>query len=297
MRFQFIEDDPLDPPGSRDCAAQDSGGPDVPSVGGGWSPDCEAILKVRPDVVILHSSSTGKWGELLERAQAVLESAGIRVLRFNFNQPEIYLQEVKKFGYVFNRQSEAETLIDWYENILNTIKERVEELSEEDKPKVYFESYRSYTSYPQYGHIAEVGGRDIFADEPGGSVDPEAVISRDPDIIVKAAGWIYGGYHLDAEDTTKLWETSEELRNRPGLQRVKAVKSGRVYIITPHLMSYMPASGCRWFLQRAYFAKWFHSDLFEDLNPKAIHQEYLTRFQGLDIDLDEKGVFVYPEPT
>jgi iron complex transport system substrate-binding protein len=25
-----------------------------------------------------------------------------------------------------------------------------------------------------------------------------------------------------------------------------------------------------------------------------IHQEYLTRFQGLDIDLDEKGVFVYP---
>jgi iron complex transport system substrate-binding protein len=29
------------------------------------------------------------------------------------------------------------------------------------------------------------------------------------------------------------------------------------------------------------------------LDPNALHQEYLTRFQGLDIDLDEKGVFVY----
>jgi iron complex transport system substrate-binding protein len=30
-----------------------------------------------------------------------------------------------------------------------------------------------------------------------------------------------------------------------------------------------------------------------DIEPKATHQEYLTRFQGLDIDLDKKGVFVY----
>jgi len=40
-------------------------------------------------------------------------------------------------------------------------------------------------------------------------------------------------------------------------------------------------------------AKWFHPELFEDLDPKSIHQEYLTRFQGLDYALDEHGVFVY----
>ena len=283
--------------GSNEDTAFFSEFSDVPSVGGAWSPDCEAILKVNPDIAILHSSSTGTWGEALEKAQTVLESAGIRVLRFNFNQPEIYLQEVNTFGYIFNRQSESEALVDWYENILNTIKERIEELSEEDKPKVYFESYRPYTSYPQYGYIAEAGGKDIFTDEPGGSVDPEAVISRDPDIIVRAASWIYGGYHLDADDITKLLETQEEIMSRPELQRVKAVRGGRVYIITPHSMSYMPASGCRWFLQHAYFAKWFHPELFKDFNPKAIHQEYLTSFQRLDIDLDKKGVFVYPEPS
>ena len=42
-------------------------------------------------------------------------------------------------------------------------------------------------------------------------------------------------------------------------------------------------------------AKWFHPELFEDLDPQAIHQEFLTEFQRLDYDLDERGVFVYPE--
>ena len=51
-----------------------------------------------------------------------------------------------------------------------------------------------------------------------------------------------------------------------------------------------------YFIGVAYMAKWFYPELFEDLNPKSIHQEYLTRFQGLDYDLNEHGVFVYPAP-
>ncbi len=51
-------------------------------------------------------------------------------------------------------------------------------------------------------------------------------------------------------------------------------------------------SGC--LIGTAYMAKWFHPELFEDLDPEAIHQEYLTEFQGLDYDLNEHGVFVYP---
>lgn len=42
-------------------------------------------------------------------------------------------------------------------------------------------------------------------------------------------------------------------------------------------------------------AKWFHPDLFKDLDPQEIHEEYLTKFQGLNYDLDKQDVFVYPE--
>ncbi len=46
----------------------------------------------------------------------------------------------------------------------------------------------------------------------------------------------------------------------------------------------------------AYLAKWFHPTLFSDLNPQDIHQEYLTDFLCVDYDLEEHGVFAYPEP-
>ena len=52
-------------------------------------------------------------------------------------------------------------------------------------------------------------------------------------------------------------------------------------------------TGGKHFIAAAYMAKWLYPELFKDLDPKAIHQEYLTRFQGLDFDLDGHGVFVY----
>jgi iron complex transport system substrate-binding protein len=56
-----------------------------------------------------------------------------------------------------------------------------------------------------------------------------------------------------------------------------------------------PFSGCKYFMQDLYQAKWLHPELFQDIDPKEVHEEYLQKFQGLDIDLDQKGVFVYPE--
>jgi iron complex transport system substrate-binding protein len=52
----------------------------------------------------------------------------------------------------------------------------------------------------------------------------------------------------------------------------------------------------RHFVGIAYMAKWLYPDLFQDLDPHAIHQEYLTKFQGLPEDfMDNHGIFAYPE--
>jgi iron complex transport system substrate-binding protein len=40
-------------------------------------------------------------------------------------------------------------------------------------------------------------------------------------------------------------------------------------------------------------AKLFHPDLFEDLDPEAIHQEYME-LQHFDFNVYEHGVFIYP---
>ncbi|MDD2834714.1 MAG: hypothetical protein PHY05_01055 [Methanothrix sp.] len=41
------------------------------------------------------------------------------------------------------------------------------------------------------------------------------------------------------------------------------------------------------------FAKLFHPDLFEDLDPAELNKEYLKEFQGLELE----GAWVYPVPT
>ena len=260
---------------------------DVPSVGWRWTPDIEAILDLNPDVVFYSVSSRAN----VDTTRKKLESVGLTVLCISC------CKEVKKLGYIFDKKNEAEELLDWREKILNSIEEKVEKIPEEDKPKVFFETSFGASGYSSHASseifVTSAGGRDIFAGRTASKVDPEAVVNRNPDIIVRVAPWADGGYDVDVGDTTELEEVREEIMSRPELRKVKAVEDRKVYIVTDHLVTFYPVNGCRYFVLIAYQAKWFHPELFADLDPKALHQEYLTRFQGLDVDLDEKGVFVY----
>jgi iron complex transport system substrate-binding protein len=262
---------------------------DVQNVGC-FEPSIEEILALHPDVVILHAA----FGNRFDKVQEVCDEAGITVIHLNLNQPGNYTDEVKKLGYLFGKIDEAEALIDFRENILSSIQETAANIPEDEKPAVYYEFSNAYNSLGgEHSYIDFTGGYDIF-NGASGSVNPEEVVAQNPDIIVKLVSYSEaGGYQLDADDAAGLEAIRDELMNRPELQNVNAVKTGNVYIITTEISSTY-SNSCRSFLQVAYNAKWFHPDLFEDLDPQAIHQEYLSRFQGLDIDLDEKGVFVYP---
>ena len=206
--------------------------------------------------------------------------------------------EVMKLGYCLGKTDEAEYLIDEFlDKYIDNIKTVVEGLSEEEKPKVYLERtdkpYSTYgsTSYVQQG-IAIAGGKNIFADVEAGQfvADREEVMMRNPDIIIKYVSGTSNpeaiGYGVD--DPSMAIAIRDEIMSRPELANVNAVKNGSVYIIEMSMNL-----GPKHPIAKVYFAKWIHPELFEDLDPQAIHQEYLTEFQGLDIDLDEHGVSVY----
>ena len=249
--------------------------------------DPESVLKLCPDLVIVLPLGGSFGGDPLKDA---CEAAGIPVFRgWSGVRGLMIVEEMEKFGYILDKKDEAAEFIDWYEGaVVNPVLEKVKEIPEEDKPKVYSEYSRYKANFEPNSHIAKTGGKDIFEGK-GGAVDPEAVARLNPDIIVLRRS--IGGF--GTTDTTEFEEAREELMSRPELQNVKAVKTGKVYVFSGYITAYMGKAGGRQFILDAYQAKWFHPDLFEDLDPKALHQEYITRFQGLDIDLDEKGVFVY----
>ncbi len=264
-------------------------------VGSMTSPDIEKIISLDPDVVIAYGSHFTRWSEELERK---LHGTDITLIRLDCYKPETMIDDVRKLGYIIERENAAEEFAGWYLGYLDVIDSRIGDLREDEKPRVYIEGYDDYETYGTGSGADQLvemaGGRNIAAGLSGSypKVDPEWVVVQNPDIIVKVVGTSTGalcGYGTD--DPEGMSALRNEIMSRPELADTEAVRTGRVYLIC--------ASGTwtnpKYLIGLSYLAGWFHPGLFEDMDPEAIHQEYLSEFQGLNYNLSEHGVFVYPE--
>jgi len=270
----------------------------LPSVGTNDYPDYEKIIELDPDLVLAYYLSPEDVKEKLEPE--------ITVVSLNCGPPLTYTQDVKKLGYILGKKDRADEYIDWYESYLDTIAGRVEGLSDDDKPLVFdfYGGEWGMSEGPPYGTFGKenfwvppliemAGGINIASDLPGDwiVVDAEWVIDRNPDIIIReiypmVSGPIVG---YDTDDPLEVIAMREDIMKQPAFELTDAVKDGDVYLCYGDLIQ------CDWFIGLTYMAKWFHPELFEDLNPQEFHQEFLSEFQRLDYDLDEHGVFVYPD--
>jgi len=264
------------------------------SIAGSMSdPDTEKILQLKPDMIVAYGSDFTKWSTDLENR---LIDTNISLVRLDCYKPETMSDDIIKLGYILNERDKAEEFIDWYEGYLSIIDDRVGKLTEDEMPRVYVEGYTDYKTYSKGtgAHQACIlaGGNNIASDLQSSypNVDPEWVMTQNPDIILKVVSStrVAGGY--DEDDPSQMKATWEEIMNRPEIKNVKAVKDKKVYLIYAGGVWNDP----KYFIGLIYLGKWFHTDLFKDLDPQAIHQEYLTRFQHLDYDLDKHGVFIYP---
>ena len=255
----------------------------LPGVG---AKDYEAILSLNPDLVITYGALFGGTAA----AEAAEKLPGIPVVGFAIFSPPFFREGTEKLGYIFDKKDEGKHYFDdFHDKYINLIKSRTEGLSEEKRPNVYEEAYAKPYRIYRLGIIEAAGGRDIFDDLPiGGGViiDPEAVIERNPDIIIKKLKYTDSGYAV--EDISKAIAVWDEIRNRPELVNVAAVKNGKVYTICGDF-----TYGLHYPIAVAYYAKMFYPELFDDLDTQAIHQEFLER-QGLDFNVYGHGVWLYP---
>ncbi len=270
----------------------------LPGVGSVWSPDCEAVLVLHPDAVFLYAAFSSSKAENIQKTIEMADPA-ITVVRLDCHKPESYVEEVETLGVILEREDEAREYLDFYQSCVDGITDSVSGLSEDEKPRVYLESWSDYRTCTQgagwHQKLVMAGGNNIFGDMAVSyaDVEPESVIVRDPEVVIKLCGagkLKFGGYGED--DTSGMEDLLENVINRPGWDNVTSVRNGDVYMLSNDILG-----GAKYFIGVAYMAKLFHPDLFEEIDPEAIHQEYLTRFQGLDYSLDEQGVFVYPEMT
>ncbi len=285
---------------SSDIKARETFFPELsklPSAGVTSNPDLERIIELNPDIIF-----TGKLKSMGTNLENKLPDT-IAVTCWDMGRLEVMTKNIQMLGYILGNTEDAREFCTFYQEYIDEmIGERVSEIPESDRERVYIEhcdDYRAFaTSSSGHEICVAAGGVNIaadlpcFSEKPIAEVDQEWLIEENPDVIVKAVRCKSGlcGYGEDDPEAMRL--EREWIMSRSGWEGMTAVAENRTYLIDMDLVGSTAN-----FVGATYMAKWLYPDIFEDLNPEAFHQEYLTRFQRLDYDLDGNGVFVCPEVT
>jgi iron complex transport system substrate-binding protein len=263
---------------------------DIPVVGSYWDPNYEMIVDVDPDIVFTLSS----WPPLPDEVQEKLASAGIKVVGLDFYQMETFYEELAALGYILDTNAAAEEYINFFQSWTDRIDEVVDDLEPDEKKTVYFEGGKKYMTYGGAGPgcgvpsvVRAAGGNYIYDDISTYffEADPEDLVDRNPDVILKLVSIGDWGYTLT--NTSEYEEIRDELLSRPELALVTAVKNDDVYVI-----NWGVQGDARKIFGVVFLAKCLYPDKFEDLEPHDFIKEYLEDWQGIPY----QGVYIYPYP-
>jgi iron complex transport system substrate-binding protein len=188
-----------------------------PKVGGFTTFRLDKILALHPDLILAFSDlQAGIVSELIE--------AGVPVFATNQRSFADILRTILMIGGLIGKEPEAQALIQDMQDEVRQVREFSSVWP--DRPRVYFEEWDA----PPIGGIRWIsdlieiaGGRNIFPElkDRGRAservVDLDEVAQRDPQIIV--ASWC--GKKLDPG----------KIKQRPGWDRLEAVRSNRIYEI------------------------------------------------------------------
>lgn len=185
-----------------------------------FEPSVEAIVGAQPDLVFLVYDP----GNLVDG----LTNAGLTV--FFLETPtsvEGVLDQIGMLGQATGHTQEAEELVTTMEQGVNDIEVKVADVQQ--GPRFFHEvDNQLYTVAPAsfVGNLYTIlKAQNIAAgtDQAFPQLSQEAIVEADPEVII--LGDAAGG------------ESAQTVKSRPGWANISAVKSGRIYVIDPDIVS------------------------------------------------------------
>ncbi len=248
----------------------------------------ETIASTDPDIIIISTRCWGRdGGEACEKSIDTMRKLGVPVVVLNelavYDQDEtqaVY-KEIEILGEVFEKQDKAQEMIDLLEEQVQFIRERTEDIPEEEKRSFLYAGIS--TNCPGKGGVSYVTGADqlesiliedivhaknAFNGNGRQVMSAEQILALDPDVILLPTAQ---GVH-----------TPDELYNDDrfeALQDLRAIREKRVIGL--------PFIGCR--TERLDFpvtlmieAKAIYPDRFEDVIVGDWVDEYHRNLYGVD---------------
>ena len=254
--------------------------------------DLEAAIALKPDVLTLNLESVkaAEEASLVEKAAA----AGIAVVYLDFRvDPEQNTENsIALLGEIFGAEEKARELTDYRRAQIARVTDRLAE-ARPAYPKVFIERSPGIsgdvaccrTFGPvNFGRMVELGGgHNIGSDVITGTfgdLNPEQLVVANPDhVIVTGANWaaesdinqfVNVGPRADPEAAR---QRLADLMQRPAFPGLKAVKQSQVHAVW-HQFYGNPYD----FVAIQQFAKWFHPQLFADLDAEETFRNFHKKF-------------------
>jgi iron complex transport system substrate-binding protein len=270
---------------------------DVPEVSKhGTEVNLEKVLQQSPDLVIMPiTQGTSKVEDVSKNLN------NVSVIAFSLSQinGDRLVRDLEILGAIVGKEKKAEELMDWVQKYDDIVADRIGDIKSEDMPTYYYEYSTDMKKWYIMGPAASqskaargCGAIDI-ADDLGlnstttsREVGAEWVLSKNPEYIIfdshgsTLAGIKHTPEGIQANTTQKIKERATE-----GFENIAAIKNNNLYVLQKDW-----TQGIRWSIGHLCIAKWFHPELFADLDPDTIHKEYLEKFfPGVEL----KGTWGY----
>jgi iron complex transport system substrate-binding protein len=268
--------------------------------------DIEQAISQQPDVIILnieaqHATEDARYIEKLD-------ALGIPVVYVDFRNNPMQNTEptMRLFGQLFGEEARAEAFIAFSQQQIRRVTDVIE-ARQPPRPKVFIERIGGYTDdcclsfgNENFGRFVELaGGHNIagtIIPNTFGQLNPEQVIVADPDqVVVTSANWqafAPGGHWVGVGPGADLVEARRKLQwftLRPAYAGIKAQQTQGFHAIW-HQFYNSPYQ----FIAIQQLAKWFHPDLFAELDHDATFREFHQRFLPVPY---EPGYFVSLKPA
>ncbi|MCX7968585.1 MAG: cobalamin-binding protein [Armatimonadetes bacterium] len=196
----------------------------LPQVGDFMKPSLERVVALKPDLIVIVSSTIPK--AIADDLQAKTK---VPVFVFQPQTVSSILRGLLTLGELTGRKQRAQKLVSELERRLSAVRQRV---TSKPRPKVVVE-IAPPPSLMVAGpknfindaiHLA--GGENAFGDapQPFSLISLESLVSKDPDVYIVAV----------KGKTSK--QVLEEVKLRSGFENLRCVQKGRVYGIDPDLI-------------------------------------------------------------
>lgn len=282
---------------------------DIPSFRGQENSliDIESSIVQKPDVVLLNLEAmrANEDAEYVEK----LAQLGIPVLYIDFRHYPLQNTEktIRLLGRIMGREARAEEIIAFRHAAMARVTD-VLARAKPSRPKVFIERIGGYSDdcclsfgAENFGKYVELaGGHNIGSDfipTTFGQLNPEQVLASNPEhVVVTSADWqayVPGGHWIPlgpGADPDAARKKLEWFTTRPAYTGIAAQKTRNFHAIW-HQFYNSPYE----FIAVQQLAKWFHPDLFADLDPDATFAEYHRRFlpipyrPGYAVSLSDSG--------